>query len=322
MKEATVSTVLITGSNGFVGQHLIRELNNNYKIIGLIQTPIEGQVTKNVEYHEGDINDSKFFYKILDRYQPDYIIHLAARAQSWSSDANSIFETNVMGTINLYEQIMKIRNKKIYNPKIIYVSSAEIYGHTNLPNGIKESDECHPVSLYAASKLSADGLSYAYSQSQKLNILIARPFPHTGPGQGLGFFVTDMISQIVEIEMSKKKDLLTGNLSAIRDYLDVRDVVRAYRLLLELDIVSGSIFNICSGEGIKMEELLGLILKHSKIGIKTTLDKKRLRPSDVPIFVGDNSKLINQTGWSRKIGIDKTIEDTFDYWRDKLSKNT
>lgn len=314
---STTKTVLITGANGFVGQHLIQELKGDYTICGLTKAANDSSLltSANIHYHDGDIGDKKFVAGVLKKYRPDYIIHLAARTHTWFTEIQDIFETNVLGTINLYEQVVKLGKSHEYNPRILYVSSSEVYGNTQKPSKITETAECLPVNPYAASKLSADRLSYAYTQSQKLNIVIARPFTHTGPGQALGFFVPDMVSQIVAVENGEQKKLLVGNLDATRDYLDARDVVKAYRLLIETDIKPGEVFNICSGTGVKMKQLLSMLLKYSSSPIELQEDPKRIRPSDVRIFVGDSTKLRSVTGWKPIIPIEQTLADTVAYWR-------
>lgn len=311
--------VLITGSGGFVGRHLTNLLKTDYEVIGtLFGEDLKDE--ENVNYHEGNIQDPKVLEDLIKKYSPDFIIHLAARAISWDSDTEQIFNTNFLGTINLYKAVLTQKEvDKSYNPKILYVSSAEVYGKTTIPDRINENCPFFPVNFYAVSKVAGDRLSYQLSQSEKLNILIARPFNHSGPGQQKGFFVPDMASQIVEIENDPNgKTLKVGNLESIRDLSDVRDIVRAYKLLLEADTKPGEAVNICSGNGKKMKDILDKLLSFAKKDIKVEEDHDRFYPVDIKVAVGDNSKLKSLTGWSPQIELDKTLEDALEYWREKI----
>lgn len=310
--------VLITGAGGFVGRHLVKLLKKDYQVIGtLFNEDLKDE--ESVTYHEGNIQDPKVLEGLVDKYSPDFIAHLAARAISWDQDTQEIFNTNFLGTINLYKAVLsKKDNDPSYNPKILYISSAEVYGKTKNPDHISEDSSFFPVNFYAVTKVAGDRLSYQLSQSEKLNILIARPFNHTGPGQQKGFFVPDMASQIVEIEKSSEdRSIKVGNLESIRDLSDVRDIVRAYKLLLEADTAPGEAVNICSGQGQKMKDVLEKLLKLSKKEIKIETDQDRFYPVDIKVAVGDNSKLKQLTGWSPQIPLEKTLGDALNYWRNR-----
>lgn len=309
--------VFLTGANGFVGKHLIDLLSSSgYFILGITH---EGDLpsTENSKFISGNIMDRNFLEDILENNQPDYIIHLAAKAVTHGEDPEGSFKVNFFGTLNLYQAVAKLKGSFL-DPKIIYVSSAEVYGKTNSPENITEDSPLFPVNYYGVSKVAADRLSYQYTQSHKLKIVILRPFNHIGPGQTKGFFVPDMSSQIAQIETgSQNKEIMVGNLDSVRDFLDVRDVVEAYKLALEKDLPFGEVFNVSSGKGIKMADLLQKLLTHAKTQIQTKTDPNRLRPSDIPITVGDSTKLRKLTGWEPKIPIDQTLEDTLEYWRIK-----
>lgn len=309
--------VLLTGANGFVGQHLVNLLKGDHQIIGIINKS-NLQDTENVRYESGNILDRGFLEDLVKKHQPDSIIHLAAIAPTWSQDPENIFKINLLGTLNLYQAIESLKKMSGINPKIIYVSSAEVYGKTTSPEKITEDSPFFPANFYGSSKVAADRLSYQISQSSGLKIIIIRPFNHTGPGQQKGFFVPDMASQIVEIERdNSKNELLVGNLESIRDISDVRDIASGYKKMLESEFIPGEAFNLCSGTGIRMEDLLKKLLSMAKKEIKIIKDPKRMRPSEVPITVGDNTKFKNLTGWEPKIPLDQTLQDTLEYWRQK-----
>lgn len=309
--------VLVTGSEGFVGQHLVSLLKKDYQIIGLSRnTKIPSE--ENVDYVLGDILNPDQMYDLLKTHQPDAIIHLAGIAKTWGIDPKELFNINLFGTLNIYEAVLKFKSEdSSFDPKIIFISSAEVYGKTTEPGNITENSPLLPINSYGTSKLAADRLSYQYSEANHLKIAILRPFPHIGPGQQKGFFASDMASQIVEIEKGQQEEILVGNLKAVRDYLDVRDVVEAYKAVLESDFTPGEVFNICSGQGVEIKDLLDKLISMSQKQIKITEDPTRLRPVDLPIFVGNNGKLVKATGWSPKLSIDATLKDVLDYWRGK-----
>lgn len=305
--------ILVTGAAGFVGTHLVAALSPRNEVFGISieKTP---KNSANCQYFEGDILDLTSLVKILSDHRPEVIYHLAAKAAIVGSSVKSFVEVNTIGTLNIYEAVLSLKESG-YNPKIIYISSAEVYGSTDHPEKITETAICKPVNAYGISKYAADRLSQEYAKLYGLNITVVRPFNHTGPGQNKGFFVPDMASQIVDLENSDRDEILVGNLQSVRDYSDVRDIVRAYVLLGEKETQKGEVFNICSGVGIKMEEVLDLLLRVSTKKIKIKIDDTRLRSSDTKIYVGDNTKIKNALGWYPEIPFEQTLKDTLDYWR-------
>lgn len=307
--------VFITGSEGFVGQHVIRLFKENFYCIGLnLNSPLEAE--KNVEYVVGNILDQDLILHILQKYQPDVILHLAGIAKTWGSDSEEVFKINLSGTFNIYQAIITLKQKNNFNPKIIFISSAEVYGKTTQTENITENNPLFPINIYGVSKLAADRLSYMYSQTEKLKIIIIRPFPHIGPGQQKGFFVSDMASQIAEAEKNpQKKEILVGNLEAVRDYLDVRDVANAYKLAIEKDLPFGEVYNLCSGKGVKTGDILQTLLKLSTKKLTIKKDPHKLRSIDLKVYVGNNKKFMAATSWQPKFEVDQTLKDVLDYWR-------
>jgi GDP-4-dehydro-6-deoxy-D-mannose reductase len=312
--------VLVTGSRGFAGRHTCRLLTTSgYEVIGLTRVTnlddVDPWITETV-----DLMDSKAMHKIVDKYRPDFIIHLAAQTKNWFTDQEGLFKTNLNGTMNLYNQMVRIAQDDMYKPKILYVSSSEIYGNTDTPHSIDEGAVLRPTNLYAASKASADLVSYSYATSMGLNVVIARPFTHTGPHQSEGFFVSDMASQIIKIEQSESRKgiVKVGNLNSMRDYTDVRDIARAYQAILELDTNPGDIFNICSGKGVVVGDILAMLIKLSPANIDIEIDSSRYRPADIPTFVGNNHRLTEATGWATKYTLERTLHDTLESFRSKV----
>ena len=182
---------------------------------------------------------------------------------------------------------------------------------------IKETTLLLPVSPYGVSKVGQDLLSRQYYASYGVKAIVTRAFNHTGPRRGESFVVSSFAKQIVEIERGKEPILRVGNLEAIRDFTDVRDMVEAYWLAVN-KCNPGEVYNICSGKGWAISEMLEMLLVHSKVKIKIQQDEDRMRPSDLPILLGDCSKFKRATHWTREYTFDETLEDTLDYWRGKI----
>lgn len=307
--------VFVTGSEGFVGQHLVAQLKNKYSIIGLSRnTQLEPE--KDVEYVLGDILNQENMFHLLEKYQPEIIVHLAGVAKTWNNDPKEVFEINLFGTINLYEAVLQLKKTSNYDPKIVFISSAEVYGKTTDTKNITEKMLLYPINEYGSSKSAADRASFQYTQTHNLNIVILRPFPHIGPGQKTGFFVPDMASQIIEVEKDPQQNkLMVGNLQAVKDYLDVRDVVQAYQLAIETHLPTGEVFNISSGKGVKIEDILNKLLSLTNKQIDVVEDKTRIRAVDLTFFIGNNQKFTQATGWKPTFSLDQSLRDVMDYWR-------
>lgn len=308
--------VLITGSEGFVGQHLWKELESNgYKVSGTSLSQSEEGKTENI--HVCDITNTEDMDEIIKTLRPEAIFHLAA----WSNPGSSFshpqktIEVNVIGTINLLEAIRKIDN---YHPRVLIIGSSAEFGIVppqNLP--ITENTPLSANSPYGVSKITNWFTASQYFTSYGMDIVYPTPFNHTGPGQGLGFLATDISSQIVDIENGKQEPVIkTGNLSALRDMLDVRDVVRAYRLLLEKG-KAGERYLICTGDSVPVKEIVEKLIALSSKEVKAELDPDKLRPSDMPEQRGDPSKIKEATGWEAEIPLEKTLKDLLDWYREK-----
>ncbi len=314
--------ILITGVTGFVGSHMVEYLlgKEDVKIHGLRRWRSRldniNHLIDNIVLEECDIRDATSVYNMIKRVKPDRIFHLAAQSfvpTSWHAPEETI-STNMIGNLNIYEAV---RNLEI-NPLIQVACSSEEYGMVypaEVP--IKETNPLRPLSPYGVSKVGQDMLSYQYYMSYKLNVVRTRGFNHTGPRRGEVFVCSNFAKQIVDIEKGKKTPIIkVGNLEAKRDFTDVRDMVNAYWLALEKGL-PGEAYNICSGKAYSIREILDLLLSMSKTRITVEEDPARLRPSDVPILLGDNSKFRKQTGWEPTIPFEKTLRDILDYWRDQ-----
>lgn len=313
---------LVTGIAGFVGGHLAELLlNNGFEVYGLTRPRskmdhIESIINK-LHLEDADILDSHSLYATISRIKPDYIFHLAAQSfvpTSWVSPSVTL-EVNIVGSANLFEAVRQAG----IDPVIQIACSSEEYGlvyENELP--IKETNPLRPLSPYAVSKLAMDYLGYQYYQSYKVRIVRTRGFNHTGPRRGDTFAESTFAKQIAMIEKGKQEPIIhVGNLDSKRDYTDVRDMVRAYLLAME-KCDPGEVYNICAGKAVQMSDMLKLLLSFSKIKAEIKPDPARMRPSDVPVLIGDNSKFVAKTGWKPEISFEKTMEDLLNYWRERV----
>lgn len=313
---------LITGITGFAGSHLSELLlERGYEVYGTVRPRSK---TDNIDYlkskitlEDADLLDSHSLYAILRKIEPDYIFHLAAQSfvqSSWASPATTM-EINTVGSVHLFEAVRRAEVK----PVIQIACSSEEYGLV-LPDEIpvKETNPLRPLSPYAVSKVAMDYLGYQYHQSYGLKVVRTRGFNHTGPRRGEVFVTSSFAKQIAEIEKGKKEPVLeVGNLDAQRDWTDVRDMVKAYLLSVE-KCEYGEVYNICSEKAVKVKDMLDLLLSMSKVKVKLKQDPAKMRPSDVPILLGDCSKFRKATGWKSEIPFEKTIKDLLDYWRERV----
>lgn len=317
--------VLITGITGFVGSHLAEYIleQRNVEIYGLIRwrsrTENIDHLKNRVFLKEGDLRDSSSVKGVVAEVLPDRIFHLAGQSfvpTSWKAPAETI-STNIIGEVNLFEAV---RNLGI-NPRIQIAGSSEEYGMVyENETPVKEENPLRPLSPYGVSKVGQDLLAYQYYMSYGLNVVRTRAFNHTGPRRGEVFVTSNFARQIAEIELKMREPVIyVGNLDAVRDFTDVRDTVKAYWLSLE-KCKPGEVYNISSGKGYKIKEILDILLSFSSVQVEVKEDLCRLRPSDVPILVGDCSKFAEATGWSPEIPIEKTLKDLLEYWKTRLSR--
>ncbi|OGF62734.1 MAG: GDP-mannose 4,6-dehydratase [Candidatus Fischerbacteria bacterium RBG_13_37_8] len=316
--------VLITGITGFAGSHLadyILKEKTNVELHGIKRwrSRMENiiHIEKYLQLHEADLRDASSVLSLIEYIKPDYIFHLAAQSfvpASWKTPSETI-TTNINGQVNIFEAVRYL-NLHSY---IQIACSSEEYGLVlthELP--IKETNPLRPLSPYAVSKVGQDYLGYQYFMSYKMNIVRTRGFNHTGPRRGDVFVTSNFAKQIAEIELGLKEPVIfTGNLEAKRDFTDVRDMVKAYWLSLEKG-EPGEVYNISSGQAYSIQEIIDKLLQLASVKVEIKTDPGRLRPSDVPVLLGDNTKFKQQTGWEPTIPFHQTLQDLLSFWREKL----
>ena len=314
--------VLITGVTGFAGSHLVDYLldRGDFDITGIWRWRSR---TENIEHFQNkitllecDLRDATSTSDVITKVKPDWIFHLAAQSlvpTSWNAPTESL-TTNVLAQVNIFEAVRRIGLKC----RIQLACSSEEYGMVYPEETpIKETNPLRPLSPYAVSKVAQDMLGYQYWMSWKVDSVRTRGFNHEGPRRGPVFVASDFAKQIADIERGRKSPVLhVGNLEAKRDFTDVRDMVKAYVLALE-KCQPGEVYNICSGSAWTIQAVLDRLLSLTKVKIDVKQDPARLRPSDVPILLGDNSKFVGATGWRPTIPFEQTLADMLEYWRSR-----
>jgi GDP-4-dehydro-6-deoxy-D-mannose reductase len=266
---------------------------------------------------ECDVRDASAVRRVLREVRPDRIFHLAAQSYvptSWLTPGETL-TGNVMGQLNVFEAM-----RELDLPARIHIAgSSEEYGLV-LPDEvpIREENPLRPLSPYGVSKVAQDLLAYQYWQSYRLHVVRTRGFNHTGPRRGEVFVTSNFARQIAEIEKGRRPPVvMVGNLDAVRDFTDVRDMVRAYWLALEHG-APGEVYNICTGRGYTTRQVLDTLLDLAHVKVEVREDPARMRPSDVMLLVGDASKFQAATGWTPTIPFDVTLKDVLKYWRQRV----
>ncbi len=312
--------ILITGITGFVGSHLAEYClaKPNVKLYG---TFLSGNFIEkeSMTFLKCDLTKKEQVKKMIAKIKPDVIFHLAGQSQvslSFGAPEKTLIN-NLISDLNLFEAV-KYAN---INPVIVIAGSSEEYGLTyqrELP--IKEDNPLRPLSPYAVSKIAQEKLAYQYHKSYGLKIVLMRFFNTEGPRRPESFVASSFAKQIASIEKGKQKPvILVGNLEAKRDFTDVRDVAGAYWLAAQ-KCKFGEPYNVCSGKARSIKSVLELLVSMSSVkNIKIKQDLKRMRPSDIPVIIGDNTKFKKQTGWKPEIPFEKTMGDLLDYWRENIT---
>ncbi len=301
--------VLIFGVSGFVGRYLVDNLlNHGYEVIGTDCLPAEQGVLMRLNMFECvDILNARAIYQLIEKHKPDYIVNLAAIssvASSWKIPQKTI-DVNLNGTLNILEAVRKIK----FNTKILLIGSSEEYEISD-----KQISEEHLINAnnpYGISKVAQENFAKIYREEYGLKIINTRTFNHTGIGQSEKFVIPSFVKQVAEIEKSGTSGVISvGNLSARRDLGDVRDMVEAYRMLLENES-EYNIFNVGSGTSYLLEDILNYIISLSNQTVEICVDADRIRPLDNPIIWCKNSRIRKEIGWEPKYTIYDTINEMY-----------
>lgn len=290
---------ILIGGTGFVGSHLEQYFLPDYDVVAI------GRNT--------DIRDENQVKRLVAQTKPDVVVNLASITTVRESFKHPLetYKIGFWGTLNLLRALKDIG----FKGRMLQVSSSEVYGFPlpeQLP--ISETEPLRPMSPYSVNKVAIEALCYQWSQVESFEVLITRSFTHIGPGQSDRFAISNFAKQIAEIKLGCRDPVLhVGDLEATRDYTDVRDIVRAYGLLLQKG-VNGNIYNVCSGKERSTKLLLNKLLDISGVTATVSQDPSRVRASEQRRVCGDNKKLIKDTGWNQSISLETTLSDILSYW--------
>ena len=309
---------LVTGAGGFVGQWLIRALlDRREKVTGFTNGPpsesgiLNSEQRNAVEWVEGDIRDSSSIETAIDRSSPDAIYHLAGITfvPQAGADPTTTYEVNTLGVARLLSAVARNRGSGMSSPRVLIVGSAEQYGaHDRSECPLRETAAQRPVTVYAASKAAQETIALQAFSGFGIDVIATRSFNHSGPGQERRFLLPGIVNRIKSLAQGGGNQLPIGNTTVIRDFLHVTDVVAAYIALVER-ARPGEVYNVCSGKGWSVEDLVELALRITGVDAILKRDESLVRHVDVEWLVGDNAKLRTQTGWTARRSLEDIVRD-------------
>lgn len=306
--------VLVTGARGFVGRHLVATLHaRGHEVVEADRAITDDALSV-------DVTDPLAVRGAFELARPDAVVHLAAQAFVPASiaDPRATFDTNAAGTLHVLDAA-QAQSEEGLPPRVLVVSSAEVYGAQPAElYPLRETTAPRPMNPYAASKIAAEALAIAYARTYRLDVVVTRAFNHIGAGQDERFAVASFAAQLARVAAGGGSLVQVGNLEATRDFLDVRDVCTAYALLVEGGGEAGEIYNVCSGVATSMSEVLRRLVTLARVGVEIREDPDRMRPADVPVSVGDASKLHDATGWLPAIPLTDALRAVLDDARTRV----
>jgi GDP-4-dehydro-6-deoxy-D-mannose reductase len=305
--------VLVTGAAGFAGSHLLQLLASRPDVTAWARATPPADLAHLARWEQVDILDRDRINGAIRALKPQSVFHCAGLAQvaeSWGNTAAPL-EVNVFGTHRLLDAL-RLTGMRC---RVLVTGSAHVYAAA--PDPIPEDHPFAPSSPYALSKLAQEQLALRAADEDGLDIIVTRSFNHTGPRQTTSFVAPAIARQIALIECGKAEPVVrVGNLDALRDLMDVRDTVRAYAALMSAG-TPGTAYNVASGVGRPIRSVLEALLSRARVAIRVETDPARMRPSDVPVLVGDAARLRRDTGWQPSISFDRMVDDLLAYWRER-----
>lgn len=313
-----MAKALIIGGAGFVGGYLADHLLCDCRMeVHMTKLPGEQIEREEMKVHNLDILDREAIIGLLFKIRPDYIFHLAAQSSvgiAWKNPGLTA-DVNIKGSINVMDAVREL----YYKPRLLLIGSGEEYGYIlEGETPVTEENRLRPGNIYAATKACQNMIGNIYARAYDMEVMMVRAFNHIGPCQSPIFVVADFCKQVAEIEKGKREPVMyVGNLNTKRDFTDVRDVVKAYALLIRTG-KAGETYNVGSGHAVTIEEVLKLILSLSEKEIRVEVDANKIRPADVPVIEADIGKICQTSGWTPEITLEQTIRETLDYWRERV----
>jgi GDP-4-dehydro-6-deoxy-D-mannose reductase len=320
-------SILITGMSGFVGGHLadyIHRLRPEVALHGMSRSapswdfiPARVSLMRVMSFHAGDMQDASWVNATIQKIHPEAIIHLAAQssvAESWRNPRET-----VLNNLSLLLNVLEAVRQNALSPRILMVGSSEVYGPVtgqDLP--LHETHPVHALNPYAAARAAQENLARNYIDGYHIPIVSTRSFNHIGPGQDARFVVSSIAKQVAEIARGRREPVLTiGNGSIIRDFTDVREVVEAYLALIERGR-SGEIYNVCSGTGRKIADIVTALLSIGGVSAAIRSSSDLMRPHENPIIVGSNEKIRHEIGWQPRIPFEESLRAVYEYWYSRV----
>ena len=301
-----MTRALITGISGFVGRHLQEELlREGWNVFGFDIRPAGENI------FVGDLSDRAALTRAMAGCQPDVVFHLAGIIKS--TDSEAYYKSNLFGTLNLLDAVVQMEKR----PKIVLASSSAVYGLTKSARPITERSPLRPVTEYAVSKVAQETATLRYHYAFGLDVVIVRMFNLLGPGQSRDLACSAFARQIALAEISEQNEIVTGNLDAKRDFVDVRDAARAFALLAEKG-EAGQTYNVCSGNAVAIQQCLSEMILRSKKQLSARVDPARVQKNDVPVQIGSFQKLQKAAGWNPRIPLNESLTDLLNDWRERV----
>lgn len=299
---------LITGSSGFVGSHLRGDLlAKNWQVAGFDILP-----KNNLGYfYQGELSDKKAITHALQEFKPDIIFHLAGLIKS--DEPQDLYMANVQTTVTLLDSVLESK----LQPQIILASSSAVYGLTSGKKKITEKSQIRPVTHYAVSKAAQELAALRYFDAGLLPVKIIRMFNLLGPGQSPALACSAFAKQIALAEMNKLHEIVTGNLDALRDFVDVRDAAQAFEMIAE-NGEAGEIYNVCSGKAVSLKQCLDEMMSQSQKQLSARVDAEKIQANDIPIQVGSYQKIKKACGWRPQISLKESLTDLLNDWRERV----
>lgn len=305
--------VLVTGATGFAGSHLVEHLSATHEVVAWGRRTPAAPLAGRARWQQVDLLDGDRVTSALREARPAAIFHCAGLpqvAESWHDSAAPL-AVNVMGTHRLLEAI----RLDAVPCRVLVTGSAHVYAPSAV--ALKEGDPIGPSSPYALSKLAQEALALRAAAEDGIDLVVTRSFNHTGPRQTAPFVAPSIARQIASIERGHQEPVIrVGNLDAVRDVMDVRDTVRAYAAAMASG-VSGHVYNVASGVGRPVRAILEALVARARVPVRIESDPSLMRPSDIPVLVGDTTRLREATGWAPRVSFDQMLDDLLDYWRSR-----